>query len=124
MKRKDFGLFVSLVVLIFMAVFSEKKILIAEGYAVTRNQLDQGEKIYDLFCRECHGNGRGGAPRLGDDETWHTRAQGGMSRLISHAVNGYRGGKGFMPPKGGAASLTAEEVALATAYMVAENGHE
>ncbi len=124
MKRKDFGLLVSLVMLVFLAVFSEKKILIAEGFAVTRNQLDQGEKIYDLFCRECHSNGQGGAPRIDDAEAWHTRAQRGMPRLISHAVNGYRGDSGYMPPKGGAAALTAEEVALAIAYMVAANGHE
>lgn len=120
-KRKDFGLIVALGVLTFMAVASPKKILIAEGFAITQEELAQGELLYRQFCISCHADGRDGAPRTGDLWAWEKRIDGGMPMLVRHAVEGFGGAAGFMPAKGGHDELTTQEVALATAWMVQQS---
>lgn len=124
MKKKDLGLLVSLSVLAFLALFSEKKVLIAEGFALSRDELDQGESLYWTYCRACHLGGENGAPRTGDSRAWEKRIEQGMDTLISHALQGFRGNDAYMPAKGGHPSLTANEVALATGYMVAKSRKE
>ena len=119
MKKKDFGLLLSLSVLFFLAIFSEKKVLIAEGFAISSADLDRGATLYQRFCQSCHSTGKNGAPRIDDAGEWQERLNKGMRRLIGHAVLGFQGKSGVMPAKGGASSLTVEEVAMATAYMVA-----
>ena len=50
MKRKDIGLLVSICVLAFLAVFSEKKVQVVEGYYLTTSELKVGGEV---FRREC-----------------------------------------------------------------------
>lgn len=121
MKRKDIGLFLSVSILALMAVFSEKKVLVTTGYAVSRDELDAGREIYFNNCRRCHGRGRGGAPRTGDVRAWKPRLEDGMESLIAHAVAGHRGRLGTMPPQGGNPELDEQEMAAAVAYMVRES---
>ena len=45
----------------------------------------------------------------------------GNATLVEHAVKGYQGDAGYMPPKGGRADLTDDEVSAAVAYMVGES---
>lgn len=80
--------------------------------------LTQGEQVYLKACSACHSTGVAGAPRLGDPEAWKVRVGQGLETLVAHAVNGYQGVTGYMPARGGSASLSDEEVAAATAYMV------
>ncbi|MDH5302266.1 MAG: c-type cytochrome [Gammaproteobacteria bacterium] len=77
-----------------------------------------GEDTYNKVCKTCHGPGVMGAPKLGDKADWAARAGQGMATLEDHAIKGFKGAKGFMPPKGGRSSLTDDEVKAAVAYMV------
>jgi cytochrome c5 len=120
-RSKDLGLLVALTVLAFLAVSSPKKILIAEGFAITREELEEGGLLYGRFCASCHAEGADGAPRTGHREAWQKRIDGGMPLLVRHAVKGYRGKTGYMPPKGGYRQLSVDEVALATAWIVQQS---
>jgi cytochrome c5 len=79
---------------------------------------DVGKKIYDTACVACHGAGVAGAPKLGDKANWAPRIQQGSATLYEHAIKGFQGKAGFMPPKGGS-SASDEEVKAAVDYMVA-----
>jgi len=79
-----------------------------------------GPQVYNSACLACHGAGVGGAPILGDPEAWAPRIAQGIETLTSHAINGYQGQAGYMPPKGGRMDLSDEEVAAAVEYMVGE----
>jgi cytochrome c5 len=80
-----------------------------------------GQKVYDASCKMCHGTGMGGAPRVGDKALWQGLREKGMDTLMGHAIDGYRGNRGYMPPRGGNASLTDQQVAAAVRYMVKES---
>ena len=80
-----------------------------------------GPQVYNTACLACHGAGIGGAPIPGDAQAWAARIAQGMDVLIDHAINGYTGELGYMPPKGGRVDLSDEEVAVAVEYMVGES---
>ncbi len=77
-----------------------------------------GKSTYDSACFACHGTGAAGAPRVGDSADWNARLKQGREVLIDHAINGYQGAKGFMPPKGGQMQLSDEAVIAALDYML------
>lgn len=81
----------------------------------------QGKQIYDKACFTCHAQGVAGAPKIGDKALWEPRIAKGMDTLVNHAINGFQGESGVMPPKGGFMNLSDEEVRAAVAYMVAES---
>ena len=81
-----------------------------------------GPQVYNTACLACHGAGVGGAPIVGDAGQWTDRIAQGMEVLTRHAIEGYTGSVGYMPPKGGRLDLSDEEVANAVAYMVEESG--
>jgi cytochrome c5 len=78
----------------------------------------QGKSIYGRSCALCHAAGVAGAPKPGDSADWAPRIAQGMDMLTTHAIDGFTGSKGFMPPRGGAANLTDEEVVAAIRFMV------
>lgn len=80
-----------------------------------------GESVYKANCFACHGAGVAGAPKLGDTANWAPRIEQGMDVLYTHAIEGYQGESGYMPPKGGFTSLSDEEVKAAVQYMVEES---
>lgn len=76
-----------------------------------------GEALYGSSgCAACHGAGVAGAPVLGDADAWAARLEQGTETLYDHAINGL----GAMPPKGGNAGLSDDEVKAIVDYMVAE----
>jgi cytochrome c5 len=77
-----------------------------------------GEEVVKLRCQECHAEGKGGAPRLGDMEAWRPRLQKGVPTLVKSAQSGHNG----MPARGGLADLSDAEVKAAVEYMVAQTG--
>lgn len=79
-----------------------------------------GPQVYNEACIICHGAGVGGAPTLADGATWEARIAQGMDTLRTHAVEGYTGSAGYMPPKGGRLDLSDEEVYAAIDYMLDE----
>jgi cytochrome c5 len=80
-----------------------------------------GETVYKQICFSCHDQGVAGAPKLGDTENWAPRIEQGNDTLYTHAIEGYQGEAGFMPPKGGLPSLSDEEVEAAVDYMVEQS---
>lgn len=77
-----------------------------------------GRQVYDNACSICHGTGAAGAPKLGDAGAWQARTGQGTATLYDHAINGYMGEQGLMPPKGGRADLSDEQVRAAVDYML------
>jgi cytochrome c5 len=80
----------------------------------------KGEKVYKTTCSICHATGAGGAPNFGSKPDWEPRIAQGKDTLYTHALNGFTGTKGTMPPKGGNASLPDEDVKAAVDYMVSK----
>jgi cytochrome c5 len=79
---------------------------------------DAGKKLFDTACVACHGTGVAGAPKVGDKAAWADRIKQGNAVLYEHAIKGFQGKAGMMPPKGGASAPDAE-VKAAVDYMVA-----
>ncbi len=79
-----------------------------------------GPQVYNAACLACHGAGIGGAPILGDAAMWAPRIRQGIAVLKDHAVNGFTGSTGHMPPKGGRIDLSDQEIHDAVDYMAAE----
>ena len=80
-----------------------------------------GPQVYNTACLACHGAGVGGAPIVGDAGQWTDRIGQGIDVLKRHAIEGYTGSVGYMPPKGGRLDLSDEEVGNAVEYMVEES---
>jgi cytochrome c5 len=75
-----------------------------------------GEAVVKAKCADCHAQGKGGAPKVGDQRAWTERAKQGLDSLVSSAIHGHGG----MPARGGMADLTDAEVRDAIAYMLFE----
>lgn len=84
-------------------------------------QVRSGPEVYNMACMACHTTGAGGAPKIGDADAWADRIAQGHATLVKHAVEGYQGEAGYMPPKGGRADLTEDEISAAIDYIVGES---
>jgi cytochrome c5 len=80
-----------------------------------------GPQVYNSACLACHGTGIGGAPVLGDAAEWAERIGQGADTMKEHAVQGFTGSAGYMPPKGGRLDLSDAEIEAAVDYMVGES---
>jgi cytochrome c5 len=78
-----------------------------------------GEAVFNQACAACHGAGVAGAPKLGDKAAWGPRIALGVDTLHQHALAGFQGKSGFMPPKGGRTDLSDQSVMNGVDYMVA-----
>lgn len=75
--------------------------------------------VYTSSCSPCHNEGLGGAPVIGDGADWEDRVAKGMRQVRENAITGFEGATGVMPPKGGRADLSDEEIIAVVDYMVA-----
>ncbi len=73
-----------------------------------------GATVYNSVCGACHGTGVAGAPKAGDKAAWAPRIAQGNDALYKSVI----GGKGAMPPKGGAADLSDDEIKGAVNHLV------
>ena len=80
--------------------------------------LAAGEQIYQAACFACHLSGVANAPKLDDPAAWEPRLAQGMAGLLQSSVNG----KGAMPPKGGFAHLTEDDLRNAIGFMLDKAG--
>jgi cytochrome c5 len=80
--------------------------------------VDAGKNTYNAACVACHGAGIAGAPKLGDKAAWAARIKQGDAVLYEHAIKGFQGKAGMMPPKGGS-SAPDSDIKAAVDYMVA-----
>ncbi|KAA8760690.1 cytochrome c family protein [Burkholderia pseudomallei MSHR983] len=79
-----------------------------------------GEKVFKSVCSMCHQTGAAGAPIAGNKDDWAPRIAQGKPTLYKHALEGFTGNKGTMPPRGGNPSLKDNEVEAAVDFMVAK----
>lgn len=81
-----------------------------------------GPQVYNAACIVCHQPpGTGGAPPVGDMAAWAPRIAQGKDTLYMHALQGFQGSSGFMPPKGGRVDLSDEEIRAAVDYLVEQS---
>jgi cytochrome c5 len=85
-------------------------------------QLTDGKSVYDSACVACHGSGIAGAPRIGDKAAWAPRIAQGTATLEKHALEGFTGSTGMMPPKGGRTDLSDDAVRAAVEYLAEQGG--
>ncbi len=88
------------------------------GAPAAAAQPKTGEEVYNAACVACHGAGIGGAPKFGDKAAWAPRVAKGPDVLHMHAIEGFQGTNGLMPPKGGRVDLPDEVIRLGVDYMV------
>ncbi len=87
---------------------------VAAEPAAPAMDLAAGEATYKAVCFACHDFGVAGAPKLGDKAAWEPRIASGFDALLNSVLHG----KGAMPPKGGNASLSDDDVKNSVAFMV------
>ena len=93
----------------------------ATGAAAGGTSTANGASVFNKTCALCHAAGVAGAPKPGDKADWGPRIAQGKETLYKHAIEGFTGQKGMMPPRGGGASLTDDEVKAAVDYMVGKS---
>jgi cytochrome c5 len=81
---------------------------------------DAGKALYNSACIACHGAGVAGAPKIADKAAWAPRIKQGNAVLYEHALKGFQGKAGVMPPKGGSSAPDAD-VKAAVDFMVASS---
>jgi cytochrome c5 len=90
----------------------------APAAEATASASGAGKTLYSSACVACHGAGIAGAPKFGDKAAWAPRIAQGANVLYEHAIKGFQGKNGMMPPKGGSSAPDAD-VKSAVDYMVA-----
>ena len=76
----------------------------ASGFAA------DGKEIYVKSCAMCHANL---SPKLSDKAAWAPRLKLGTDAMVASVIKG----KGSMPPRGGKATLSDDEIKAAVEYM-------
>ncbi|MBS4099444.1 MAG: cytochrome c5 family protein [Sulfuricella sp.] len=104
--------------------FQSRRIALAAGFVALAGMVNQaaaadatprtGKQIVEAICIHCHGEGKDGAPRIGNTNDWAPRAKFGLNQLSKNAMEGVR----KMPAHGGEATLSDLEVERAISYMV------
>lgn len=80
-----------------------------------------GEGTYKKVCAMCHASGVAGAPVPGNKEQWAARIAKGNDTLYKHAIEGFTGELGMMPPRGGSPALSDDEVKAAVDFMATKS---
>lgn len=88
----------------------------AAAPAATRS----GDAVYNASCVACHGTGAAGAPKLGDKAAWGPRIALGLDTLVKHAIDGFQGKTGVMPPRGTCGTCSDDELKAAVEFMVSK----
>jgi len=77
-----------------------------------------GTELFTQACSACHGAGIAGAPKAGDAAAWAPRIAKGKNMLYQHALQGFQGTTGVMPPKGGRTDVPDDLVRQAVDHMI------
>jgi cytochrome c5 len=86
----------------------------AEAAPTTSGAPKDGPTVFNSVCGACHNTGAAGSPKAGDKAAWAPRLALGKEALYKSAING----KNAMPPKGGAAALSDDEIKAAVDHMI------
>jgi len=77
-----------------------------------------GEAVVKAVCATCHQTGVANAPKIGDRNAWAAHIKHGLRDMTATVIKG----KGAMPPRGGDATLTDDEIARAVVHMANQSG--
>ncbi|MCC5855283.1 MAG: cytochrome c5 family protein [Idiomarina sp.] len=88
----------------------------ATAAAAQSGEARSGEQVYNQACGACHNGGLLGAPKINDAGDWEGRLSQGMDVLLEHSINGFNA----MPPRGGCANCSDEEILAAIEYMISD----
>ena len=86
----------------------------ADGLIDSSSTAKPGDQVYMTACVNCHARGVDGAPKVADRAAWASLEAKGVDALLRSVV----AGKGAMPPKGGSASLSEDEIRGAIEFML------
>jgi cytochrome c5 len=86
--------------------------------AVVAAAFADGTAVFEGACKACHGLGIAGAPKVGDKAAWGPRIAKGKPTLYEHAIKGFSGTAGVMPPKGGRTDVSDDLIKAAVDHMV------
>lgn len=91
--------------------------------AQDRARLASGEKVFVSSCKSCHDTGKAenDAPQLSDLVAWKERYGKGLQDLYKSAIEGFSA-YFTMPPRGGNAALSDDEVKAAVEYILRRAG--
>ena len=95
-------------------------VVVAEASSASGSMT--GAQVFAQVCKTCHETGLAGAPKAGDKAAWAPRIAEGEATLVKHAIDGFQGKSGAMPPKGGNPDLTDDEVHRAVVYLADQAG--
>lgn len=84
-------------------------------------RTDGAEIFNNGPCTACHTGGVGGAPKLDATGIGARVASQGIDELVKKAIAGFTGSTGTMPPRGGVAGLTDDQIKATVEYMVAQS---
>ena len=84
---------------------------LATLFSIGQVAAADGKAVYDKGCGACHNNM---APKLGDKAKWGPLITQGADALVASVVKG----KGAMPPKGGMAAASNDDLKAAVEYML------
>jgi cytochrome c5 len=101
-----------------LAIKPEGEAAAAGAGGATAALPKNGTELFQQTCSACHGQGIGGAPKAGDKAAWGPRIAKGKDTLYQHALQGFQGSSGFMPPKGGRTDVPDDLVKQAVDHMV------
>lgn len=88
-----------------------------KAVAVSDGKPRDGATVYNTICTACHAAGLAGAPKTGDKAAWAPRIATGPEALLKSAING----KNAMPPRGGGADLSDDEIKAAVEYLIGQS---
>lgn len=91
----------------------------SSGAAAATVAFKDGAEVYEGACKACHGIGLAGAPKAGDAAAWGPRLAKGKPTLYDHAIKGFTGTAGIMPPKGGRTDVSDDLIRQAVDHLVA-----
>jgi cytochrome c5 len=91
-----------------------------DAVSVVMEVPKDGLSLYKAACTTCHEQGIGGAPKKGDRGAWGPRIAQGKATLYDHAIKGYSGKAGVMPPKGGRIDLDDALIKMGVDYLVTQ----
>ena len=94
------------------------EVVFAESGAGAAEATQTSEQIVQKYCAACHATGAAGAPKIGDEGAWAKRIGSGLDQMLKIAISG----KGAMPPRGGAADLSDDDLAAAIVHMANQSG--
>lgn len=95
----------------------------AQAAAQDTARLALGEKVFVSSCKSCHDTGKpqNDAPQLSAQAEWNERSGKGHAELYRSAIDGFSGYYA-MPPRGGNAALSDDDVKAAVDYLLQHAG--